>query len=81
MLVANPGGGAFDGTMTFAPTLGYGGPRGAAYVQPVFIGPQSARWVQFEVFFASGSDAFSLSWGRGAKDRIDFDRARRNQGG
>ncbi len=74
VLVANPGGGAFDGTLTFAPTLGYGGPRGAAYVQPVFIGPQSARWVQFEAFVGSGIEEFSLAWGRGAKERETFDR-------
>ncbi len=76
LLMANRSGAAFDGVLTFAPTLGFGGPRGAAYVQPVFIGPQSARWVQFEVFFAMGSEAFSLSWGRGAKERLDFDRER-----
>ncbi len=76
LLMANRGGAAFDGVLTLGANLGFGGPRGAAYVQPVFIGPQSARWVQFEVFTASGSDAFSLSWGRGAKDRIDFDRER-----
>ncbi len=74
VLMANPGGGAFDGPMTLAPTLGYGGPRGAAYVQPVFIGPQSARWVQFEAFAGSGVEEFSLVWGRGAKDREAFDR-------
>ena len=74
VLVANPGGGAFDGEMTLAPTLGYGGPRGAAYVQPVFIGPQSARWVQFEAFIGSGAEEFSLVWGRGAKERETFDR-------
>ena len=74
VLVANPGGGAYDGTMTFAPTLGYGGPRGAAYVQPVFIGPQSARWVQFEAFVGTGVEEFSLIWGRGAKERETFDR-------
>ena len=74
VLVANPGGGAFDGAMTLAPTLGFGGPRGAAYVQPVFIGPQSARWVQFEAFVGSGVEEFSLVWGRGAKEREVFDR-------
>ena len=74
VLVANPDGGAFDGTMTLAPTLGFGGPRGAAYAQPVFIGPQSARWVQFEAFVGSGIEEFSLVWGRGAKEREAFDR-------
>jgi len=74
VLVANQGGGTFDGTMTLAPTLGYGGSRGAAYVQPVFIGPQSARWVQFEAFIGIGPEEFSLVWGRGAKEREVFDR-------
>ncbi len=74
VLVANPGGTAFDGAMTLAPTMGFGGPRGAAYVQPVFIGPQSARWVQFEPFIGSGIEEFSLVWGRGAKERETFDR-------
>ena len=74
VLMANPGGGTFDGAMTLAPTLGLGGPRGAAYVQPVFIGPQSARWVQFEAFIGSGVEEFSLVWGRGAKERESFDR-------
>ena len=74
VLVANPGGAAFDGAMTLAPTLGFGGPRGAAYVQPVFIGPQSAWWVQFEVFIGTGPEEFSLVWGRGAKERETFDR-------
>ena len=74
VLMANPGGGTFDGSMTLAPTLGYGGPRGAAYVQPVFIGPQSARWVQFEAFIGSGVEEFTLVWGRGAKEREAFDR-------
>ena len=74
VLVGNPGGGTFDGSMTLAPTLGYGGPRGAAYVQPVFIGPQSARWVQFEAFIGSGVEEFTLVWGRGAKERENFDR-------
>ena len=74
VLMANPGGAAYDGTMTLVPTLGYGGPRGAAYVQPVFLGPQSERWVQFEAFIAAGAEEFILVWGRGAKDREVFDR-------
>ncbi len=74
VLVANRGGAAFDGVLTLAPTLGFGGSRGAAYVQPVFIGPQSARWVQFEAFIGAGPEEFSLIWGRGAKEREVFDR-------
>ena len=74
VLVANPGQGTFDGPMTFAATLGFGGTRGAAYVQPVFIGPQGSRWVQFEVFIGMGSEEFTLVWGRGAKERETFDR-------
>ena len=74
LLVANPGQGTFDGPMSFAATLGFGGTRGAAYVQPVFIGPQGARWVQFDVFIGSGSEEFSLIWGPGAKERETFDR-------
>ena len=74
MLVANPGNGTFDGPMTFAATLGFGGTRGAAYVQPVFVGPQGTRWVQFDVFIGSGSEEFSLIWGPGAKERATFDR-------
>ena len=74
MLVANPGNGTFDGPMTFAATLGFGGTRGAAYVQPVFVGPQGTRWVQFDVFIGSGSEEFSLIWGPGAKERETFDR-------
>ena len=74
VLMANPGGAAFDGTLTFAPTLGYGGPRGAAYVQPVFVGPGGERWVQFETFIGSGVEEFSVIWGRGAKEREVFDR-------
>lgn len=74
VLVANPGGAAFDGAMTLAPTLGFGGPRGASYVQPTFIGPQSARWVQFEAFIGSGVEEFALVWGRGARERETFDR-------
>ncbi len=74
VLVGNPGGAAFEGTLTLAQTLGFGGPRGAVYVQPVFIGPQSSRWVQFEVFISSGSEEFTLSWGRGAQERETFDR-------
>ena len=77
LLMANRSGAAFDGVLTLGPNLGFGGPRGAAYVQPVFIGPQSARWVQFEVFMASGSEEFSLVWGRGAKERVDFDHERK----
>lgn len=74
VLVANPGNGTFDGPMTFAATLGFGGTRGAAYVQPVFVGPQGTRWVQFDVFIGSGSEEFSLIWGPGAKERETFDR-------
>ena len=74
VLVTNPGGAAFDGTMILAPTLGFGGPRGATYVQPVFLSPQASQWVQFEVFIGSGVEEFTLSWGRGAKERESFDR-------
>ncbi len=74
VLVANPRSGAFEGTLTLAPTLGFGAPRGAAYVQPVFLGPQSERWVQFEVLIGAGFEEFTLVWGRGAKERENFDR-------
>ncbi len=74
VLMANPGGAAFDGAVTLSPTLGYGGPRGAGYTLPVFVGPGGERWVQFEAFIGGGAEEFMLVWGRGAKEREIFDR-------
>jgi hypothetical protein len=72
--MVNSGSAAFDGRITFAPSLGFGGSRGARYIQSAFIGPQSSRWVQFEVFIGSDMEEFTLSWGAGPKDRETFDR-------
>jgi hypothetical protein len=73
-LMVNSRPGAFDGRITLSPTLGFGGERGARYIQNAFIGPQSSRWVQFEVFIGNDMEEFVLSWGPGPKDRETFDR-------
>jgi hypothetical protein len=72
VLLANPGRNSFEGMVTLKQGGGLGGRSGALYVQPVFIGPQSERWVQFYPFVSS-PDEFTVEWGRGANDRLTLD--------
>ncbi|HYR58456.1 MAG TPA: hypothetical protein VEO95_07505, partial [Chthoniobacteraceae bacterium] len=72
LLLANPGNSNFDGVAKLRETAGIGGQSGAPFVQPIFLGPQSERWVQFEVFVSMGYEDFVLKWGRGAKDEFNL---------
>ncbi|HEV7869077.1 MAG TPA: hypothetical protein VGO90_15425, partial [Chthoniobacteraceae bacterium] len=72
VLLANPGNKPFEGELVLKQQGGLGAHSGAPYVLPVFLGPQSERWVQFYAFVNAGEE-FELSWGRGAKDRYKLD--------
>jgi hypothetical protein len=66
--VANPGGGTFEGELNLRESGGVGAAGGAPYVQPVYLAPQSERWVQFTIFIGTGYEDFVVSWGRGSRD-------------
>jgi hypothetical protein len=70
--VANPGNANFDGVLTVRESAGVGGRNGAPYVQPIFLGPHSERWAQFEIFIGAGYENFALEWGRGAKENKEL---------
>ncbi len=71
VLVSNPGGTAFDGELVLT---GAGGQRGPQYVQPVYLAPHTARWVQFHVLTSNSAGDYALRWGRGAKEFYDLER-------
>ncbi|MDQ3622497.1 MAG: hypothetical protein M3463_08425 [Verrucomicrobiota bacterium] len=73
VLLANPGNAPFDGEVVLRQLGGLGGHSGAPYVQAVYLAPRSERWVQFHAFMDSSAHEFALSWGRGAKERVELD--------
>lgn len=72
VLVDNPHPTAFDGQLVLSPSEGGGRRGGTEYVQPVFLAPRTARWVQFQVFIGNSVENHILLWGPGAKERYEF---------
>ncbi len=72
VLVDNPRPAAFDGQLVLGLVDGAGGPRGTEYVQPVFLAPNTTRWVQFQVFVGNNVGHYAVQWGRSAKDRSEL---------
>ncbi len=73
LLVQNPGSAPFDGELILEQSQGVGSPAGAPIVQPVYLAPNSARFVQFQPYALENSGGYSLRWGRGPKNRADID--------
>ena len=71
VLVDNPSGAAFDGALSLSASEGPGTRRGE-YVQPIFLAPRTARWVQFQVFIGQHVPEHTVRWGRGAKDYYEL---------
>lgn len=69
VLVENPATAPFDGALELVETRG-GGSVGARLVQPVFVAPFTARWVQFYPF-VSRENEWLLSWGHRAQERAE----------
>ena len=70
LLVSNPGDRPFDGDLTCTEMAGLAGQRGAEYLQPVYLAPHTARWVQFQIFFQNAQSEIEVSWGRGGGERL-----------
>ena len=70
VLVANPGGTAFDGEIVLAST---GAQRGPEYVLPLYLAPHATRWVQFQVYTSINAGEYALRWGRGAKEHYELE--------
>jgi len=68
--VANPAPKTFDGVLKLRESGGVGVSNGAPYLQPVFLSPNTERWVQFTVFIGAGYEQFTLEWDRGGPAQI-----------
>ena len=73
VLVANPGNLTFEGVLTLQPESTASGGAGPSYVQPVFLAPNTSRWVQFHVQTGSNVGRYTLRWGRSVKDAYELD--------
>jgi hypothetical protein len=71
VLVANPGGAPFDGTLVLSSEAM--DMRRASYAEPVYLAPNTSRWVQFYVLTGNGTNAEELSWGRSEHDHWQLD--------
>jgi hypothetical protein len=60
----------FDGQIVLAQTDG--GLRGTEHIQPIFLAPHTARWVQFQVFIGNNTGHYALDWGRSAKEHYEI---------
>lgn len=69
ILISNPGLKPFDGSLSVEESAGLGQRAGAAVVQPLYLAPNTERWVQFQVFIGTYADDFILSWAAGVRDR------------
>jgi hypothetical protein len=75
VLVVNPSETPFDGAITCYKSRGLESRVGAVYSTACYVSPQTTRWVQFYVYIDNEYDKWRLEWGRGPKDRKDFDDA------
>lgn len=75
VLVANPTPVPFEGELALEETRGMEQSVGAPYVQPIYLAPHSARYVQFQPFVAH-EGSWLLRWGRGAKESEKLDEPR-----
>ena len=55
------------------------GPLGAKFQEPVFLAPYASRWVQFNVYVPGDIQDWTLSWGRGPKERKTIDGVRKTR--
>jgi hypothetical protein len=61
VLVNNPTGDGFEGELRLQRRLFNGSPIDAPLVEPVYVGPNGERWVQFYPYFSeTGSDTWEL---------------------
>ncbi len=68
VLVENPTAQPFDGQMILEQTQGIGGTAGAPIVQPIYVAPGSARYVQFQPYISDQNTGWHLRWGRDQRD-------------
>jgi hypothetical protein len=73
VLVDNPEGIPFDGTVNFYKSRGLADRVGAVYQTPCFLSPTTARWLQFYVYIDNQYDQWRLDWGRGPDDHHDIE--------
>lgn len=69
--VTNPDITPFDGALRLLKIQGLDQGVGAACVQPCYLSPGSARWVQFHVYVTRESQ-WRLVWGRRAEEKVDL---------
>ena len=67
--VGNPSAAPFDGVLRLHKETGLGGRVDAPLVEPCFLSPGAARWVQFYPYVRDEHEAWVLEWGLGAKER------------
>ena len=65
ILVSNSAQHPFDGKLRLRPSMGNGSPIGAPLEEPLFLSPQSSRWVQFFPYIGSYNPQWRLSWNNG----------------
>lgn len=71
--VTNPSGRPFDGELVLDDSAGLGSRSSAAYKQPVYLAPGSARWVQFHPYIGNYVPQWRLSWGGSERGSVDLD--------
>ena len=73
VLVANPSGAPFDGTVNFYKSRGLAERVGAVYGTPCYLSPMMTRWLQFYVYIDNQYDQWRLEWGRGPDDHHEIE--------
>jgi len=73
VLVSNPEPEPFDGALRLTKSLS--SRVGARIEERLFLAPLTSRWIQFFPYLDSASYEWTLSWGRGPSQRIEFRQA------
>jgi hypothetical protein len=69
VLVANPSGAPFDGTLRLVTAHGLG----ADYAQPCYVSPGGSRWIQFHPYLGSQVTPWRVTWGRRPAESAEID--------
>lgn len=75
VLVENETARPFDGALA-ARRVDFNRPVGPGIVEPCYLVPFAARWVQFQIFIEQPEETWALSWGDGAKENATIPVAR-----
>ncbi|MGD1000610.1 MAG: hypothetical protein ABSA67_07915 [Candidatus Brocadiia bacterium] len=62
VLLENPSPSAYDGALLLHRTDGLGGRVGEEIVEPCYLAPFTARWVQFDVYVREEDESWVLTW-------------------